>query len=362
MESLRRQSLAQTTANHLRAGFASGHWRGLLPGVRTLAAEIGVSKDTVRAALQLLEADGTLKPQGSGKNRQISRRRGSPSSQARLRVALLLPGPLEDDNTHTHRIVLGLRAALEADGHACVIVCLRRPTAPENHRRAVARLVTATEADAWVLYSARRGTLEWFISKSIPVLALGGHFQNLPVASSRTDLTQALNVCVDALVKLGHRRIVLIGPEWWRKPEPNFTARAFLLRLAHHGLLASEYNLPDWEETPEGLEGLLNGLFLATPPTALLIAEPAYCSAVRAWLGEHHRLVPRDVSLVNFLPDAAFQFHRPPYTAFQWPEDVHIRRIQRWVQNLVNQREDREAFVASATFDPGGTIGPVRQA
>lgn len=353
MQPLKRQSLIEQTAGHLRRGFQSGQWQGRLPGVQRLAEEFNVSKDTVRAALKLLEAEGSLKAQGAGRSRKIVPARRGAQEQRRLRMAILLPVPLRDDNAHSHRLILGIQNAIEADGHACTIV-----TQPSGGSlRRVTALVTLTEADAWVVYAGSHELLKWFANKRLPALALGGRPLDLPLPRSRTVLVDAMNQCVDALVGLAHRRVVLIAPDLWRQPTPNHTAEALLTRLALHGIPSSEYNLPAWQETPEGLDTLLKALFFATPPTALILAEPTYCSAVRAWLGEHGLHVPRDVSLVNLLPDPIFQLHHPAYTGFVWPENVHIHRIQRWLKALLSGQPDLEDFVAPAQFFPGGTMG-----
>lgn len=360
MKIVPRHSLVQSTAEHLRAGFQSGRWRGLLPGVRTLAVDLAVSKDTVRAALKQLEDDGTLKPQGSGKRRQIITSRRAAARDRSLRIGILLPIPLHQDNTHTHRLMLRIVNAIEGAGHSCMMVV--QPVLPTSrqHHRSLAKLVTETAADAWLVYSAPAEVLTWFSLQPLPTLALGGRFEGLPLASSRTDLTEAMHQCVDTLVSVGHKRIVLIAPEFWRRPLPNPTCQALLTRLAHHGLPSSEYNLPAWEETPEGLAAVFTALFFATPPTALLLADPSYSSAARAWLGEHNRLVPQDVSFVNILHDPVFHLHHPPYATFDWPETGHLRRIQRWLKNLVTGHSDHESFIAHATFIPGGTISVAR--
>ena len=99
MKPLSRQSLAEQTAGHLRAGFRSGRWQGILPGVVRLAETLTVSKVTVRTALHILEREGLLKSNGAGRSRKIvplaQRKKGA---RRTLRVAVLLPLLLEEDN------------------------------------------------------------------------------------------------------------------------------------------------------------------------------------------------------------------------------------------------------------------------
>ena len=59
---IRKVSIAEQTAEHLREGIRSGRWAGELPGVLRLAADLEVSKGAVRDALHLLEGEGLLSP------------------------------------------------------------------------------------------------------------------------------------------------------------------------------------------------------------------------------------------------------------------------------------------------------------
>ena len=77
MKPLRRSRLAEQTAVHISTGIREGHWAGGLPGVNRLAAKLGVSRETVRAALQILENSGQVASAGHGR-----RRVANPASRA----------------------------------------------------------------------------------------------------------------------------------------------------------------------------------------------------------------------------------------------------------------------------------------
>ncbi len=359
MHPLKRRTLMEQTASHLREGIATGRWRDRLPGVRRLAEELDVSNDTVRAALKLLESDGSLQPRGAGKARHISPARSAHAGRRVVRVALLPAEPLQESSAHTQRTMLRLVSAIEHAGHECSIAA--KPLAQIGHRiERLARLVAATTADAWVAYTPSYEVLSWFVQNKLPILALGGHSQTLPVACSRTDISAAMIAAVDALVAHRHRRIVLISPRLWREPSLHPAAQTFLDRMTHHRVPCSSYNLPDWGESAEGLEHLLRVLFQATPPTALLFLKPAHTVAVLSFLAERGLRVPQDVSLVSIVSDPIFGLRRPPIAHFHWPVDPHIRRITRWVRHLALGQTDRGTKIVHAEFIPGGTIGPLR--
>jgi len=255
MTPLPRRSLAHQTAEHLRAGFREGRWKGGVPGVIRLAGELGVSREVARAALHQLEKEGTLKAAGAGKRRELVANSGEPVRRI-LRVGILLAQPLEKENGYSLRLFLTIKHSIEAMGNECFFASQSLWELDAKPRR-VARMVETSHADAWIIYAGTRPVLEWFSAQEIPTLAVGGRAEGLAMEWTRTDLNPPIEAAVDTLAALGHRRMVLLCPGYWRKPVPGPPAAAFLARLAHWKFPVSDYNLPDWEVTPEGLKALL---------------------------------------------------------------------------------------------------------
>ena len=349
---LRRLSLVEQTAHHVRDGIDKGQWTRHLPGVVELAKRFAVSKDTVRAAVQLLEKEGALKASGAGKRRTIVRKR--PTRRQSLRVAILLEDDLPSNNAHSLELILAIKYAIDAAGHVCVIG--EKSLKQMSGLLQVARFVRSTKADAWIVYGGRRDVLEWFARRKIPTLAIGGRCLGLPIAATYADVARAMAATVDALVTRGHRRIVLLCGTVWREPSPGRSAQTFLDSLQRHGIKVSGYNIPSWEETPEGFEAMMKSLFRVTPPTALFITEPSFCVAARIFLAERGLKVPGDVSLVSMLPDPAFSLHHPVIAHFEWTTPALVNRATQWVNAVTQGKGDHETIVFHAKFRPGGTI------
>jgi LacI family transcriptional regulator len=362
MKPIVRPSLVEVTAEHLRQGIREGRWQHQLPGVRPLAIEFSVSKETVRAALSLLEKERWVSCQGAGRFRQIL---SSPPTlqegRGTLRVAILLRLPLERLSALSQGHMVALMHEVRMAGHQA-FVASRYPRTPGKDGTTLKRLVAETQADAWIAYSASHEVLAWFASQRLPVFALGGHPKDLDIPWACSDQSEALQSAVTSLVAKGHRRIVLITSDKWLRPKTNASALVFANCLRAQGLSVTDYNLPYWDMTPEGLEQLLSSLFHTTPPTALLIQEPAWTVATLGWLLQRGLNVPEDVSLVSLQPDPALHFWRPAIAHFHWLTAPHIHHAMKWLRSLVEGSAHPGSRRVRVTFVAEGTVGVARSA
>ncbi len=115
----------------------------------------------------------------------------------------------------------------------------------------VARYVKRNPADAWVVSAASREVLEWFASQPTPAIAMYGRSAAAPIAAACTIMIPSMTEAVRRLVELGHKRIVMIAREERRKPRLSRLEQAFIDELEAAGIKTGDYNLPDWEESPE---------------------------------------------------------------------------------------------------------------
>jgi len=345
-------SPAEQVADHLRKELKQEAWLDRMPGAPRLSKSLDIDPKTVMAALNLLEKEGWLSAAETGKRRRILRTHFANSTHP-IRIAILDYEPLDRMDGH----MLELQRALERAGYSANFTDkgLRELKMDVTQ---VARLVDATEADAWVVCAASRQVLEWFLEHEIPAFALFGRRRELPIAGAGPDKVEAFRRVVRRLVELGHQSLVLIALHGRRQPSPGAPERAFLDELACQGLRVSSYNLPDWNETPEGLQHLLDALFQITPPTGLLVEEAYLFHAVKHHLSHRRIMTPSDVSLICSDPDRTFEWCRPSVAHIDWGPNPLIRRILRWVKNVSRGKEDHSQTNTEAEFIEGGTIGP----
>ena len=322
-----------------------------MPGVNWLAAELGVNRKTVVGALRQLEKDGVLESQGQGRNRRIIPPDGKTARP--MRIALLGHEPL----VSTEGYLVELQHLLLAAGHTAFFAKKSLQDLGMDVAR-VSSQVRQTEADAWVVCSGSQEVLEWFCEQQLTAFALFGRREGLPIAAIGPDKRPPVATATRQLIGLGHRRIVLVARRVRRLPQPGRSERAFLDELDAHGVPVGDYNLPDWEETTEGLQALLTSLFRVTPPTAMIIDEASLFAAVQQFFASHGIRVPQQVSLICTDADPTFVWCSPSISHIRWNSGPVLRRIVRWAATVSTGLPDVKQTFTAAEFVPGGTIGP----
>lgn len=342
-------------AEHLRKGLLNGRWTELMPGRDLLAAELGLSPRSIQGALEILEQERLLISQGPGRRRKIKipKNYASPA----LRIQFLL---YDHNATKDHYIVGAIHELREAGHHAEYSSKTLRQM--EMDEKQVARLVKKTEANAWVVCAASHEILKWFSLQETPAFALFGSIRKLPLAGAGPYKAPALAAATQCLVDHGHQRISLLIGHTHRFPKPNRMASDFLDILESTGIKTGAYNLPDWEESAEGFEAILESLFGGpTPPTALIVAQPNLYHAAHHYLARHGLKAPQHVSLVCTDSHPDFAWCKPTIAHIQWDENLVVRHILRWAVQVARGKNNRRKNLTNAKFIEGDSIGPVNQ-
>lgn len=351
MKPFKSLTVVEQLAAHLKEGILEGELRGNMPGSKSLGASLGVSSNTVTAAVELLEREGFLKPQGHGRRNLIV----LPEDFIRptFRVTLLLYE--RDDLQLGH--VAEIQQQLKGAGHD-VSLAERSLVDLGMKVERIARMVEQTKTDAWVILSATQEVLEWFVAHSVPAFALSGRFRPLPVAGTGPDKVAAFQAAVRRLVELGHRRIVLLQPDHMRKPTPGLLLRKTPEEMESHGIKTGSYNLPDWEQTPQGLRRCLDSLFALSPPTALILDRACEYIATQQYLARQRIFTPQDVSLICTDDDLTFEWCEPTASCIRWDSRPWVRRIVLWADNIAKGKDDRRKSFTQAKYVERGSVGP----
>jgi DNA-binding transcriptional regulator YhcF (GntR family) len=354
MKPYRCLSAVEQLAEHLRGEILRGEFSGEMPGVDRLAAILGCSQRTVLGALKQLEHEHILKKQGAGRPSLITPRENL--GPANLLVKILL----YEKSDAAAGYILSLRHQLQEMGHTAGFAEKTLQDLGMNLTR-VARFATKTEADAWIIGAGSRDILEWFAAGPVPAFALFGRQPSVRIAGTGPYSSKAFTAVTRHLTELGHRRIVLLVHEERRKPHPGIAERAFLDELEAQGIATGPYNLPDWEDNPEGFHRCLTSLFQKTPPTALIPDTHELYAATLHFLCRHGIRVPTDVSLVCTHPHPGFEWCHPPVAQVEFDSGFWVRKAVQWVNKVALGIDDRSQSKNTMKFFDGATIGPANE-
>ena len=351
MKPFRPLSAVEQLAAHLREEIRSGGLDGNMPGVAQLVRRLGVGTKTVVAAVESLKREGILEAPGKRRRNRIVM--GDSGKRVGLQIRILLYEESDARDEHT----VELLHRLEQRGHQVVIAAKTLASLKFDVNR-VARLVNKTGGDAWVIRAGPRPVLEWFAARPGPAFAMFGRQTKLPMASLATLKSPAVAEALRRLVDLGHRRIVMLAREERRIPTPGLFERRFLDELERLGIEVGPYNLPDWENDRRSFHRCLDSLFHHTPPSALLLAEPALFFATQQHLLGRGLAVPHDVSLISTDYHPAFAWFEPEVSHIRTDTRRWVPRVVQWAENVANGREDRRETLIRSEFFEGGTVGP----
>jgi len=351
MKNLQLLTASEQVAQHLRNEIARGRWATVMPGCNNLVRELGVGRNTMDAALIILEEEGLLVPQGVGRRRLIKR----PLSQSQQALTIQLLAYEEGDRKQSY--ILDLVHALRELGITLEFAGKTLSDLKMDLKKVV-RFVERTEADMWLIAGASGEILEWFASQPVPAYALFGRLASVDIAGVGTLKSPAVDQAVKRLVQLGHRRIVMIARPERRRPHPGRFEQHFLDSLAASGIAVGKYNLPDWDNNPTSFSKCLDALFAHTPPTAMFFSEAQlYVSALHYFSARRIR-VPQDVSMICHDTDAAFDWQMPVVSHLRWNTKLLTRHVVRWVRQVSRGKPTRRQNLIKAEFVEGGTIGP----
>lgn len=345
-------SLAEQVAAKILSKLESGVWAEKMPGNKALANEFGVNHKTTEAALKQLESQGVLKSQGRGRTRKILLTQ-TPKKKS-LSIVILLYNKAATRDPLMVELIHQLRQA----GHEAVYAQQTLQGMQMNPTR-ISRYVSKTKADAWIVLAASKAVLDWFAAQDFPSLALFGRInRNRSMASIGLWKLDATRELIHRLIRLGHKRIVMIAGEDRRLPEPGIYERGVLQILEEEGIQTSTYNLPNWGRQPEELQRTMTSLFKITPPTALLVEEPTLFLPILQALTRLGASAPERVSLACLDHSHTFQFACPAITHLAWDQAPLIKAVKRWVHQVGLGKRDIRNTTIKARLALGETIGP----
>lgn len=259
-------------------------------------------------------------------------------------------------------VVRGVEDVAQRHGYSLVL----SNTDEDPDREAASLGVMAAERAAGLIIATtnENGTaLRRFADMGMAIVAIDRHIADLPTDSVVVDNESASHEAVTHLVRLGHRRIAIVGG-----PHDADTARERRRgyeRALAEARIAVEPELVragDFRETA-GLTVTRELLDLADPPTAIFAVNNLTTIGVLGALRERGVEVPTDMSVVGFDDFPTAELLHPPLTVVQQPTyRVGARAADLLVRRLREPEAPVKEVVLAARLIVRGSTAQVRAA
>jgi DNA-binding transcriptional regulator YhcF (GntR family) len=304
-------AIEQTTA-HLRELVLADKWKGFLPGERPLSRQLGISRPTLREALKILEKEGLLS-HDTNRSRRVLPHVSIPDTHPR-RITFVSGEDPFIQSASDQLLQNDLSTLLRQKG--IQVDHLFHPSFDRSRPgKILESLVKPHPHHGWALWGVSRNVQNWFEENELPALVVGSSFPDVKLPSFDFDYHGVCRHATGNLIRLGHRRILLLMP--LQPKAGDLEGEAGFSEAIH------QTNKPDVEsrvifvrKDPRDLQKKLKQVLQSpSPPTAILAYHGHMAlTALTYCLATGHK-VPADISIISRDPE--------PYLDLVYPRVCH---------------------------------------
>ena len=355
----RRPKLVDQIWRELHDGIRSQRWSGWLPQERHLAAELNVSRSTLRIALQRLRIDGRLEGVRSRGNRILAgpAEEREPVSRP-LIVNLILQGSVGTPRPEPPLWVELLRGQLMALGLELRVIhsfaCYRRR--PEL---AMEELIRRNPADCWLVRLAPSELQEWLQKHGVPAVLFGPADPGTKLPAVDIAHQALVRHALGAMVSSGHRRIALLTGRDPGIGEAELEREFIAAAKASPRAQELELSFTRFEGGPDGLVRQIDKLLgVRNRPTAVFMAHALHCLTLWSHLGCRGLRIPEDLSVVAHIGGADLSYLRPEPACYRLSTATLVQKIARVIVSRIEGMTELRDVSLFPEFVRGGSLGP----
>jgi DNA-binding LacI/PurR family transcriptional regulator len=353
-----RQSLVVQATAFLRSEIEAGVWLEWLPGERALCERLHVSRNTLRATLRQLAADGLIRPEQGRGSRVLARSTPSSLVVRKRIIGLLTPEPLERLRPTQTLWIDELRALLIE--HDCRLQVISNPQCYRSSPgKALEKLLSQHPFGCWILMLSTESVQTWFQRQAIPCLIAGSPYTGINLPFVDLDHRALCRHAASLLLRLGHRSIAFLSQRRHRAGDVE-SERGFLEGIRSSGRDDIESQVAWHQASVENVRAVLRRLMAHhRPPTALLVANPFFYLTVTSYLAQTGLRVPRDIAVMSRDEDPFLSFLLPKPAHYAIRPHVFAKKLLRpLLDTLEGSAVASRSVKIMPQFLPGDSVGP----
>lgn len=311
----RKRSLPELAEERILQGIRRGCWKDFLPGETTLAGLLQVSRETVRASLDRLEAQKMVLRQKGRRTRILRHGKSSPAPSRIIRI--LTPQRVQEFTPFMYEWHLSYQALMRHRGFEVELDVFPK-IFQRFSARELSRHVASLPARAWIPHIASHAMQEWFQKDcGLPVILAGSPHEGISLPFVDVHFEAAARHAVGLLARAGHRSLLVVTSA---KHFAGDSAAIKGIRTAMRQSGGLTCDILEYTDEPDHLfRSLAPRLRGPDPPTALLICHQWIIPGIYSVLNHLSLRIPERISLVCL--------HYAPFMAYLTPSLAHYLAI-----------------------------------
>jgi LacI family transcriptional regulator len=308
----------------LKTEIANGRWGDALPGERSLASTLRVSRRTITAALIQLRKADIIKSE-AGRGHRLMAARGRAPRRQPGEISLLTPATPDAMRPGTMLWVNELQAMLGEAGYR-----LSHFYSPKYFSRqpgrALMKLVGGNPRACWILAGSTVTSQRWFARQKIPAVVAGTCHQGVGIPDVDLDYVALGRHLGGRLAACRHRKAAMLltqSPGYFTSETATMAGFREILERTGGEALAVYH-----ERTRDGLVRVLHRLFSSpNHPTAVVTISSLDYLTATSFLTQQGLRIPQDVSVVARNDDAFMNALLPEPTRYHASSHVFAQHF-----------------------------------
>ena len=347
----RRTSLPLEVAAFLRVRLLRGDWVRYLPGELELARQLQVGRNTIRAALTVLEKEGLLRT-ASGRRRELMIQTRQARPKVEKIAVMLMPAPWHTLAPSTLLWMDALRSRLHGAGWQLQMLVgaaafRRTPTA------ALESIVAQHPSALWILYRSTAAMQRWFEKREVCTVVAGSCHAGVNLPQVDTDFRATSRHAASRLLGLGHRHLAVLAPA------VSFAGDNESLAGFREGAGDADFKVHLCHDSKISVIKTMRTLLSATQrPTALFVLQAGHAATALTYLSQQGVHVPAQMSLLSRDHEPFLTHLVPEIARYERQPEFFAKKLAHLVTALGDNAPPKKAQqLLMPTFVRGETLG-----